>query len=84
MILEALLTFAVSIVNALISILPNADMDVVSNLESAIADFISRIESANQFLPVHTILQVISVILAVEGAILSFKLAKWAIRNLSA
>jgi hypothetical protein len=77
MILNAIISFFVSIIQWIVGLLPNADSSIVSYISSSTASFRSAMVSINWFFPTDTALQVFSIIFIIQGGVLLFKIVKY-------
>lgn len=77
MILGGLVSLVTFVLEQYVSLLPNADADLVSNISSGTEGFRSALETINWFFPVDVALLFISFIFIFQGSIFLFKIIKY-------
>lgn len=70
------------IVSGFLSLFPNADLSLLSNISSAVSTASGYLSSISAFAPVATLIAIIGLFLAVELFILSVKIINWIIRKI--
>lgn len=67
----------------LLSFLPLPDPTTLALVDSSLGSFRAYMASVNWFFPVSTFFALLSAIFLIEAGLLSYKLSKWIITNIS-
>lgn len=79
MILDNIFTWMLGPINYLIGLLPNADSGITSTINNTLSSFRSSLGTINWFFPVDTFLQLMSIVIVIEGILLIWKIARYII-----
>lgn len=81
--IDALISTAIQWVNVLISLFPDANVNIVSEIDEFMSAFRGAMSISNVFFPVSTLMWAMGLILSVEIALFSFKVYKWLVSNMT-
>lgn len=79
MILDNIFIWMLGPINYLIGLLPSADSGITSTINNTLSTFRSGLATINWFFPVDTFLQLMSIVIAIEGILLVWKIARYII-----
>lgn len=83
MIVEWLIDFVLTVIDAVVSLLPNADVNITNFIVNGLTNFRTLVAGVDWIFPVNTFLLVLTMVLTIEGIILLFKIGKWVAANVS-
>jgi hypothetical protein len=82
MLITFFLDLAYNIVNAFLALFPDADVSLLSNINTAVSTASGYLSAISNFAPVSTILSIIGLFLGIELVILIIKIINWIIRKI--
>lgn len=83
MIWEVLLNFVFGGFNLLLNFFPDADTDTLNAITGNLEPFKEMVGGANWLLPIDFLFYIINFIIAIEGAILVFRVGRWVMNNVT-
>jgi len=83
MIFTAISSFVLGLLALLLTLLPDADAGVLTDLETGLEPFRGMLAGANWLFPVSTFLGFLGMVLAIELIMFGYKSVMWLLRNVS-
>jgi hypothetical protein len=83
MITDAFFTLSNTIFSAVLELLPNADMTIVTYIGSQMNGLKTALNSINWFFPMDTLFMVLGFVIAIELISLTLKIIFWVTENIS-
>jgi len=77
MITQTIINFFVTVITAIVGLLPNADSGITSQITSNLSAFRTALTSINWFFPVDTALTFMGLIFVIEASIFLWKLIRY-------
>jgi hypothetical protein len=84
MIIDTIIAFAIGLLNTLLYYLPTIDQEILDRINTFVVDFRQMLVDGSYFFPVNDLLYILGMVIAVEIAILGFKITRWIASNVSA